>query len=98
MPLTMRGLSTASSGIAYPCRVNGIPKPCPLTISEKHFRILPLVRLELPRLSCRHDADDPIPRVLPELLQRLDTVHDVILARDLACTVGQTEVQMITVS
>lgn len=67
-----------------------------LNVTEEHLRVHPLVRLELPRLTCRDDTNNTVPEcqlreaqsslpgILSELLQSLHAVHDDVLRRDLA--------------
>ena len=69
-----------------------------LTISEEGLGVLPFVWSELPCLTSGHNADDTVPgmsevsshvwrhspSILTELLQRVNTIHDVVFARRLA--------------
>jgi hypothetical protein len=75
-----------------------------LTVSEQCSGVLPFVRLELPCLTRGQNAQDTVPAqlvmhmdsvfrlyspgVLPEFLQRIDTVHDYILRHDIPCHVS----------
>ena len=74
------------------------------TMAEELLGVLPLVRLELPRLPSREDAYHSIPGcvsmlprehfdipgVLTELLQGVHTVDDVVLVRHVSCHFSRT--------